>query len=156
MHRYLRFRIHCGRWRGKIARARGKAVAVRSYLRLKRSTFVQFHPHTSFNRNRTRKTTVDTLLWKRASSQSPMLDKEPQQRNSEGGDNSLLLGRQHPFYPISVVSPENMYIYAGFYRLSRFYLWIQEKKDKHRHVSMYIYISTKRCEFELKQGGYKS
>lgn len=58
------------------------------------------------------------------------------------------------FYPISMVSYENMYIHAAFYRLSKFYLWIQEKKDKHRRESIYIYIyQQKRCEVELKQEG---
>lgn len=76
MHRYLRLSEHCGRWRGKIARAREKAVAVRPCLRLSRSTFMQFHPHAGFNKNSARKTAVDMLSRKRASSQSSMLDKE--------------------------------------------------------------------------------
>lgn len=60
------------------------------------------------------------------------------------------------FYPIPMVSPENMHIHAAFYRLSRFYLWIQEKKHMNTDMRVCIYLNKKRCESELKQGGYKS
>lgn len=42
------------------------------------------------------------------------------------------------FYSVSMVSPEN--IHVAFYRLSRFYLWIQEKKDTNTDMFLCIYI----------------
>lgn len=59
------------------------------------------------------------------------------------------------FYSVSMVSPENIHIHVAFYRLSRFYLWIQEKKDTNTDMFLCIYIK-KKGKSELKQGGCKS